>query len=709
MSARRRGPAAHARAAAALLLAVLLLAACAAPPPPGPSAAEKRAWAEAVGLLARDREAGAEALRSFADAHPESPLAADARLRLAELALEARRPDAAREELGRLLRRHPDAPASDPARLLLARLERARGRPRAAWRVAREVRLPLLDRETRHEAHRMLATLAGEAGEPVERVRWLSRVRADQPDEEAAAEVDREIEATLARLDADALARAARELGRRVPAARIRLEEAARRLRQGDEEGARRALEQAESLPLGPGDAERLAALEAALEGAGLPGPLPPARDGRAAAVDPAAAAGVLGVALPLSGPWAPFGEEALRGALVAAGVFGQPEDAGRSGVVLRVRDTGGEAAGATRAVRELARDPDVAAVIGPLLADATAAAAAVADREGVPLLALTRSEEATRGRRFARHLGASPRVQVERVAGYAVDTLGLRRFAILYPDDAYGRRLRALFWDAVERRGGRVVGVARYPADATDFAAPIRRLVGFELLSGAERAALAERERLLKRAKRQPPEEAAELREEARTLTAPDGSPLPPIVDFEAVFVPDAHENAALLAPHLAFHGVRGVRLLGLSGLHHPELVAIGGEHVEGAVFAADFDAGSRDPAVVDFVARYARAFGEPPGDLAALAYDATQLAVRQLQEGRRKPGALAAGLRDQRVWPGVTGVFALGPGGDTVKRPLLLGVEHGAIVPVDEDRAPPRLPPPPRPGGDVEERAAR
>jgi hypothetical protein len=262
------------------------------------------------------------------------------------------------------------------------------------------------------------------------------------------------------------------------------------------------------------------------------------------------------------------------------------------------------------------------------------------------------------------------------------VEELGVQRFAILYPEDEYGLRLRALFWDAVERRGGRMVGVGHYAPDATDFAGPIRRLVGFELLSGGEEAALARRERLLKRAKRLPPEEAAEMREEAQAVRAPDGSPLPPIVDFDAVFVADAHENAALLAPHLAFHGVRGVRLLGLSGFHHPELVHIGGEHVEGAVFSADFYAGSDAPRVVDFVQRFTSAFGSEPGFLAAQAYDATQLAVHQLQEGHADRDALVAGLRAMSPWPGVSGVLAVGLDGEMTKRPLLLGVEDGHIV---------------------------
>lgn len=683
----------------ALALAALLAAACATPEAGRPTDAEKSAWAEAVGLLAKDPGAGAAALRDFAETHPASPLAADARLRLAELALADRRPDEAQAELARVLREHPEAPASDRARLLLASLERARGRPEVAYRIAREVRLPLLDRRTRREAHRLLADLAGEAGRPVDRVVWLARVRADQPDEASAAEIDLAIERALAPLDADGLARAAEELGRRVPAARLRLEEATRRLRAGDVDGARAALEAASRLPLGPGDAERLAALERAAERGALPGPLPGplGPDLARPEVDPGAAAGVLGVALPLSGPWAPFGEESLQGVLLAAGLLGASGEDGASGVMLRVRDTAGDPARAAAALEDLAADPEVAAVVGPLLADAALAAGAVAERAALPMLTLTRSEEAARGRRYVLHLGASPRVQAELVADYAVRELGIERVAILYPENEYGMRIRALFWDAFERRGGRVVGVGRYAPDATDFAGPIRRLVGFELLSGGEEAALAQRERLLKRAKRLPPEEAAELREEAAAVTAPDGSSLPPFVDFQAVFVPDGYENAALLAPHLAFHDVRGVRLLGLSGFHDPALLRIGGEHVEGAVFAADFDPASDAPGVAAFVERFRDAFGREPGFLAAQAFDAAQLLVRQLEEGRRDRAALAAGLRALPGWPGVSGVLAVGLDGEVVKRPLLVGVEDGAFVPVDAGEGPPRLPPAP------------
>jgi ABC-type branched-subunit amino acid transport system substrate-binding protein len=392
----------------------------------------------------------------------------------------------------------------------------------------------------------------------------------------------------------------------------------------------------------------------------------------------------VIGAVLPLSGPYAAFGEESLQGVLLAAGLF---DAAGsRSGVEVRVRDSRGDAGAAAAAVHELAAQPDLVAVVGPLLAEAAEAAAHAAEQEGVPLLTLTRREEVARVGRFALQLGSSPRIETEFLADVAVRSLGLRRFAILYPDNAYGRALRAAFWDAVEARGGEIVGVARYPVDATDFASPIRRLIGYELLSGGEQAALAERERLRKRAQRLPPEQADALRAQAAALTAPDGGPLPPFVDFEALFVPDAHQKAALLAPHLAFHEVSGVRLLGTSGWNHPDLLRIGGEHVEGAVFTGEFLAESEQPQVAEFARRFTGAFGRAPGYLAAQAFDAANLVLLQLVQGRRDREALLAGLLATRDYPGVSGPMHVGPDGNAVKRPFLLGVRGGRIVPLDE-----------------------
>jgi ABC-type branched-subunit amino acid transport system substrate-binding protein len=683
------------------LLASLLLGCGAArgPAAHGPTATERQEYAQALALLGADRAGGIAALQAFVDRRPRSHLADDASLRLAELAAEEGREDDALQHLSWLIRNHPKGDRSDVARIELARFQRARGHPRAAYRTASEIRLSMLGSVERRAAHRLLADLAADNGLAAARLRWLSRVRADQEDEETAARVDAEIGQLLATMEPEALEAAADQLGRRVPAARVRLRQAELALRAGDFAAAEAAIARASTLPLTDADVSRLAALEAAVERGvgprrGLLAGLPSVHDVRIEPhPDPASASGTLGVVLPLSGSFASYGEEILLGILLAAGIFDGAASGAESQVRVLVRDSGGSADAAAAAVHSLAEESDLVGIVGPLLGEEAEAAAAAAEDQGVPLVALTRREEIARDRPHVIRLGSNPRLEAELLADFALRELGAQRFAILYPRDGYGLALRAAFWDAVEAGGGSVVGVAAYDPEATDFAKPIRRIIGYEFLSGAEQQALAHRKKLLKRAQRMPPERAAELREEAVKLTGPGEKPLPPFVDFDVLFIPDSHENAALIAPHLAFHEVRGVRLLGTSGWNHADLVRIGGKHVDGAIFTGDFFPESSYPFVTGFVQRFRNTFGGEPSFLTAQGFDAASLLLLQRARGRQTHDQVVDGLLATRAYPGVSGVTSVRQDGNAAKRPYLLGVSGGRIVSIDETGEPPLL----------------
>jgi ABC-type branched-subunit amino acid transport system substrate-binding protein len=652
---------------------------------PRASEEERHAYAQAISNLVDDPAGAERALQDFLTTYPESPLADDVGMRLGEIALARGDADAALERYYWVVRSHPGGDRVNAARVEVARLELARGDDQAASAVMASTTISKLSSAERRVAYRVLADVATD---PVEKLRWLSRVRGSETDEGRLALVDVEIDELIAQLDRPDLMRAGEQIGREIPAARVLLKAADLALDQGNLEAAGEAVDRASRLEMAPAYQVRLTTVSERLrlseEGPDEDIELPTYAEAAARfAASTAGAEGTIGVVLPLTGPFARFGEESLQGVLLAAGVFGRaPGEPQR--VRVLIRDSAGRPDLADRAVRDLA-DEDVVAIVGPLLRGECEAAAAAAEDKGVPLLALSARAEISARRPHVFRVRTMPAEEIDTLVRHSVRELGAQRFAILYPRDSYGRGQRRLFWQAVEEQGGRIVGVASYDPEATDFGKAIRRLVGYEMLTPGEKKALEEREDMEARARRLPAEEAVELRTEAAALTGPEGEPLPPIVDFDALFIPDSHEKVVLIAPQLAFHRAVGTTLLGPSGWNDPDLVKIGREHVEGARFTAQFLPASGHPIVQDFTRRFDRAYAAPPDVFAAQAFDAANLVLMQLARGRDDRDEVRDGILSITGYPGVTGVLTMRKDGNAKKRPFLLAVERGRIRSVE------------------------
>jgi ABC-type branched-subunit amino acid transport system substrate-binding protein len=657
---------------------------CAALFPPEASREERQAYAAAEAARAKDPARARAAYEGFLARYPDSPLAPDAQLALGDLARAAGKNDEAKRRYVEVVRR--GGPATDRARVSLAAIELERGDAAAARGWLDKVRLSKLERGELRNAYRLFAETAAR---PADRLRWLGLLRAEVTDPSEAAAIDAQTDRLLSDLPAAELQLAARQVGDQPTAGPVYVALAERALVEGQSEVARDAAEKARRLSIPPRYAARLAAVEAHLarpgEAEAVPSELARLRtfDDMIARppLDLSSARGVLGVVLPLSGPFAGFGEQALHGVLLAAGIFPDGDAPHRPAMRIAVRDSASDPERAAAAVRELAADPAVVAIVGPLVSATCEAAAREAESRSVPLIALTSREDVTNGRSWVFRVRTRPVEEAELVADRAI-ALGAKRFAILYPDDPYGVGLRGLFWDAVEARGGSVVAVASFPAKATDFGAAIKQLVGYTLLDAEEKSLLATRDGMIERAKKLPPDQARELRAKAKSLTTRDGRPIPPIVDFDALFIPASHENVVLIAAQLAYHEVTGARLLGTEGWYDPKLVRLGGQPLEGALFASHYYPESSVPYVHAFREHFEAAFGGVPDAFAAQAYDAASLAIAQLAHGSDDRAGVRDGLRKTVSFPGISGVITIGADGNARKRPYLLGVEHGRIV---------------------------
>jgi len=667
------------------LVLLILLSGCATPQA---TEEEQQTYDEAISVLQGDPQEAANRLETFLRVYPLSPLAEQAAWERSQLALAAADRGRAGFWLGWLVRNHPRGPYADETRIELARLHARTGDFEMARRLLRDVRTRRLSSQRRRELYRLNADVSQDGAE---RVRWLASARSIAAESVVSDKVlelmDAELAAAVDGLSLSELEAARSFLGGRTPAGRVALRLVEESLDEDEFEDAADDLLEASDFDLTVSDRDLLGALLLRVEQhemqRGKRELLPTFAD-VAARVLPSRspARGSLGVVLPLSGPYASYGEDSLRGVLLAARVFGE---AGGSDVRVVVRDSGGDPLRAAAAVRELAKLEGLSAIVGPLRSSASESAARVAQEEEVPLIALTSRERVSQERPYVFRLRTTAEDETRYLVDYAFHTLGARRFAVLYPDDGYGRGMRDHFWQMVDESGGWLMAAAAYPPDSTDFGASIREMIGYALLTPSESIALVERERFLRRGRRLPPEDAALTREIADGMIGPEGEVLPPIVDFDVLFIPDGYEQVGLLAPQLAFHELTGVQLLGVSDWHHPELIEIAQEHVSGAVISALYDANSRFAFEAGFVDAYRSTFGLEPDAFSAHAYDAANLVLVQLAKGLESREAIRDGLLSIDAYPGASGVTSMRPDGNASKRPFLLQVRGSAIVPLD------------------------
>ncbi|MCK4536710.1 MAG: ABC transporter substrate-binding protein, partial [Desulfuromonadales bacterium] len=156
---------------------------------------------------------------------------------------------------------------------------------------------------------------------------------------------------------------------------------------------------------------------------------------------DPSQLQRAIGVLLPLSGRYAAFGKLVQRGMEQAREDF-------RPTVPVRFlyRDTAGDPGVAEQQVAELAIGERVLAIAGPLVGNAASAAAQRADREQVPLLAMSQKEGLAGSSPYVFRNSLTAQLQVETLLEYAMGELGMTSFGIMYPETRQGQMMADLF-----------------------------------------------------------------------------------------------------------------------------------------------------------------------------------------------------------------------------------------------------------------------
>ena len=411
----------------------------------------------------------------------------------------------------------------------------------------------------------------------------------------------------------------------------------------------------------------------------------------------------LIGIILPLTGDLKGFADQALNGIALTLDLQG------RGPLQVQVVDTKGEPDAAADAVEQLAQAGAVA-ILGPLGIQEGLAAATRAQQLGVPLISLSRAEGLTAlGENIFRDMPTSS-AQARAVADYAQKKLNARAFGILQPDSSYGDEMSRYFWDAVDAGGAEVRGYEHYPLRTTTFKPFIQRLVGRAPEDLQERQTYSdEAEKIAK--------EITDPYRRRKALAALKGQQAP-VVDFDALFIPDSSRTVRLIAPAIAAEDVitagcdtkeleivkrttkneqlRTVQLLGTSLWDSADLVDERSgiaRYVQCAIFVDVFFPQSDRPATKRFVDEYVNAYHRQPGFLEAHAFDAAGLLKKALDE--RHPQT-RADLREalsglKKPFEGAAGDTLFGKDREAQKPFFWLWINRGTIQEFDPEGTPP------------------
>ena len=341
-----------------------------------------------------------------------------------------------------------------------------------------------------------------------------------------------------------------------------------------------------------------------------------------------------IGCLLPLTGKFAVFGQRALTGIQLA---IKKLSDKYEKQFKIIIIDTKADPEIAANGVKTLYQK-NVAGIIGPLLG--IEKAGIKAQKFQIPLIALTQKHDFPLLGDYIFSNFITPQMQTETLGAYLFSELGLKKVAILYPDEKYGKKYMELFLDIVEEYNGEIVGIESYDVKKTDFKKPIQKLT-------------------------------KELKDKKNKI------------GFQALFIPDSPSKINLILPQLAFNDVTDIYLAGTNLWHHKSLLKYAKGYNQNTVLTDGFFNNSQNIAAIEFSVEFQALFKKKPKFLEAISYDtACLLLTFAMDESIDSRQALKETLMGRQIFEGVTGNTIFNENGVARRQLFLMTIQKDRFV---------------------------
>lgn len=313
-----------------------------------------------------------------------------------------------------------------------------------------------------------------------------------------------------------------------------------------------------------------------------------------------------IGLVLPLSGEKASFASKALSGVDTGLKVLGMSEN-----VKIHTKDTMDNPAQAAQAVADLIREQHVAFIIGGLFPESAKAEYLEARKYGVVYISLSQINLPKEEKNH--HLievQGSIESQIETLLSDQMVSKFGTRIGVIYPDTEGGKAYVDEIWRKSEQKKLQVTSIASFPKNTHDFRESAQLFLGLKY----------------------PRERSEELKilEDVYALEKSSirrVQTLPPVLDFDWVFLATYPHEATQLIPTLGYYDANRIKVIGGPSWVSKSLVKEQ-KNLGTLYFIGD------DPKDLnhEMLQKFQEIYGKPAGLLEIISLDAMKIGVEAL-----------------------------------------------------------------------------
>jgi branched-chain amino acid transport system substrate-binding protein len=330
-----------------------------------------------------------------------------------------------------------------------------------------------------------------------------------------------------------------------------------------------------------------------------------------------------IGIVLPLTGYNSDAGIGVYRGiryAQLAIGTNGHDHESSNTAkdcaIEFVVRDSESSINRALKVTQDLLNDATVVAIIGEVDNSITAAIAALAETQGIPLLAPVATENGIGGLgKNVFQLNADREHKSRALAEYAFNYLNARTFVTIAPQDDYGQQMTDGFSAAVDSLGGEIIAQKWYYGEPHDLGRHFKAI----------------REAAFRKARKD-----SLYHDGVRSPVAFRDALENPVINIHAMLLPLYEEDIQLVASQRAYYNIQSIILGGENwytvGVEKSKELQ---RYVDGAIFASDYYVDPESNRYKQFRNDFRTRIGATPEKWEIFGYDAATLLLKAIAQG--------------------------------------------------------------------------